>query len=134
VIENAGTAFELTTVTASDKDDSPNLLFSINWDNSKFFKNRALISSPDPEWKKSFGLVLKSQAWTKEFSRIVTSVTASLQVGDSSLPPGNCNDCKNTPLDREKFDSVDLCLTITDSKTADNRNKDERKSKSSFTL
>jgi hypothetical protein len=134
VIENAGTAFELTTVTASDKDDSPNLLFSINWDNSKFFKNRALISSTDPEWKKSFVLMLKSRALTKEFSRIVTSVTASLQVGDSSLPPGNCNDCKNTPLDREKFDSVDLCLTITDSKTAINRNKDERKCKSSLTL
>jgi len=127
VIENANTGTELTKVTASDKDENPNLMFSINWDNSRFFKNRALISNPDPEWKKSFVLVLKSRSWTEESSRIATSVTASLQVGDSSLPPGNCKDCKNTPLDREKFDSVDLCLTVTDNNTAINRNKDERK-------
>jgi hypothetical protein len=125
--EDAVTGDELTTVSASDKDDNPNLTFSINWNNSTFSKNRVIINNPDAEWKKSFVLKLVNRAWSQEFSRVISSVTASVTVGDSSLPPGNCNNCRNTPLDREKFDSVELCLTVTDDNTIENRNKDERK-------
>jgi hypothetical protein len=52
--ENAITGTELTQVSATDKDDIPNLTFSNNWDDSIFYKNRVSISDSDPEWKKSF--------------------------------------------------------------------------------
>jgi hypothetical protein len=132
--EDAVTGTELTRVSATDKDDNPNLTFSINWDNSKFYKNRVSITNPDAEWKKSFVVKLVSRSWSKELSKVITTVTASVTVGDSSLPPGgNCSDCQNTPptpLDRETFDSVELCLTVTDINTDNtvlNVNQDERK-------
>ena len=68
-----------------------------------------------------------SRSWSKQLSRVISTVTASVTVGDSSLPPGNCNSCQNTPLDRETFDSVELCLTVTDNNTVANVNQDERK-------
>jgi hypothetical protein len=128
--EDAVKGTELTRVSATDKDDNPNLTFSINWDNSKFYKNRVSITNPDAEWKKSFVVKLVSRSWSKELSKVITTVTASVTVGDSSLPPGNCSDCQNTPLDRETFDSVELCLTVTDINTDNtvlNVNQDERK-------
>jgi hypothetical protein len=132
--EDAVKGTELTRVSATDKDDNPNLTFSINWDNSKFYKNRVSITNPDAEWKKSFVVKLVSRSWSKTLSKVITTVTASVTVGDSSLPPGgNCSDCQNTPptpLDRETFDSVELCLTVTDINTDNtvlNVNQDERK-------
>ena len=60
---------------------------------------------------------LVSRSWSKELSKVITTVT------------GNCSDCQNTatPLDRETFDSVELCLTVTDNNTVANVNQDERK-------
>jgi len=52
-------------------------------------------------------------------------VIGKVQVGNSSLPPGNCADCGSSPLDREKFDQVQLCLTVYDMNTELNTPYDE---------
>lgn len=116
--EGDGTGKEITNVTATDRDLNPNLILSINWDNSKFYRNRILLER-QPEWTKSF--ILESVQ-----GKTASPVIGKLKVGDSSLPPGDCNNCNNTPLDREIFDSVELCLTVIDNNTASSyTNKDE---------
>ncbi|KAI9562557.1 hypothetical protein GHT06_010010 [Daphnia sinensis] len=125
VREDAISGSEVADFSASDRDENSDLAFSINWDKSKFYKNRALISNPSAELKKTFVLNLESRAWNKHFLRVTTTSTAVLKVGDSSLPPGNCSSCSSTPLDREVFDSVQLCLTVEDVNTAINDDKDE---------
>ena len=55
----------------------------------------------------------------------VNNVIGKVQVGNSSLPPGNCADCGSTPLDREKFDQVQLCLSVYDMNTELNTAYDE---------
>lgn len=127
VSEDAVSGSKVADFSASDRDENPNLAFSINWDKSKFYKNRAIISNPSAELKKTFVLDLKSRAWNNHFLRVTATSTAVLKVGDSSLPPGNCSSCSSTPLDREVFDSVQLCLTIADLNTVTNDDKDERK-------
>ncbi|XP_057368096.1 cadherin-23-like [Daphnia carinata] len=125
VSEEKGSGSVVADFSASDRDENSNLAFTINWEQSKFYKNRALISDPSPEMKKTFTLDLESRAWNKQFWRVATTSTAVLKVGDSSFPPGNCNSCPSTPLDREVFDSVQLCLTVTDLNTAMGVDKDE---------
>ncbi|KAK4025229.1 hypothetical protein OUZ56_014304 [Daphnia magna] len=125
VSEDALSGSKVADFSASDRDENPNLAFSINWDKSKFYKNRAIISNPSAELKKTFVLDFESRAWNKHFLRVTATSTAVLKVGDSSLPPGNCSSCSNTPLDREVFDSVQLCLTIADLNTVTNDDKDE---------
>ncbi len=121
----------MTNISASDRDETPNLELSINWGKSKFYKNRVIIETVPEEWKKTFVLepiirsrkVLLSEDWESMlFGRDIPSsrsgsVFGTVKVGDALLPPGNCGDCEATPLDRETFDSVELCLTVTDLST-----------------
>ena len=64
----------------------------------------------------------------------INNVVGQVQVGDSSLPPGNCANCGYTPLDREKFDQVQLCLTVYDMNTELNKPYDEGRLKINITV
>ena len=48
---------------------------------------------------------------------VATTVEGTIKVGDAWLPAGDCTDLDHSPLDRETFDSVKLCLTVTDLST-----------------
>lgn len=117
--EDAATDRLVTTVTATDRDAEPQLVLSINWETSLFFKNRAQITT-QPEWQKSF-VIATSPGGSS------TVVEGTVRVGDAALPPGDCTECVTTPLDREQFDSVRLCLTVTDEATKTGNNTDESK-------
>lgn len=109
----------MTTVSATDRDENPNLKLSINWNNSKFYKNRAIVPDRPDEWEKTFVLETTSQ-------ENVNNIAGVVKVGNSVLPPGNCEGCTSGPLDWESFDSVQICLTVTDDSTVEpNDDKDE---------
>lgn len=93
------------SVSASDKDEDPNLILSIHWSNSKFYKNRAIVSTK-PEWQNTFTL--------DSITQTGTSINGIVKVGNS--------------LDWESFDSVHLYLTVTDENTVTGFNdQDESK-------
>ena len=114
----------LTGIFALDRDASPNLRLSINWDKSRFEKDRRTVAAQE-EWKKTF-------TFTVTDPPDGNSVVGTIRVGDSDLPPcPKCScetdGCPSNPiaLDHETFDTVLLTLTVIDDNTALNQNYDE---------
>ena len=117
--EDATTGTEITIVYASDRDETPDLQLSINWEHSKFYKNRAIIEAFPEEWKKTFAFEKINPPSEVSLANgiVITTVKGIVKVGDACLPAGDCANLDHSPLDRETFDSVELCLTAIDLNT-----------------